>query len=242
MTVQTFKQLARQHTGRSILDSGDFYGRHYERPLPKKPILVSCDKERKEFNVSISTVAFLEEHFEIDTELTKEFRLIDKNLDEAMEVFAKRHGLGHVQSDNTYNHENDLSQDFQFTILSESADWCYDEEALWVISTHNGCDIRGGYSDRVVCRSSSDSKLDWVVGVSFVEGKDSDGTELDMEALQALDEGFQVGYTSNPLYAFNETVAEIHSGRGNNFRVTLKSGETVKGYFSFRDGNGGVIY
>ena len=62
-------------------------------------------------------------------------------------------------SDNTYNTENNLDQDFQYSAFSD--DWC--EYAF--IQTHNGCDARGGYSTPM-CASIEDEfysiTCDWL--------------------------------------------------------------------------------
>jgi len=46
----------------------------------------------------------------------------------------------------TYNEENAMSQDFQFSLFE------FFGETYAAIQTHNGCDIRGGYSTPVVAR------------------------------------------------------------------------------------------
>ncbi len=249
-TKLTWAEVARQPTGRAMCDSGDFYGRHWERPLPQDGIKISHYESSKELMPSIPLHRFLDEHFEIDHKLTRWLRReCEKQsrygYQEYAELLAEKLGLAHLAGDYTYNWENDLSQDFQFTVVGPSgADWVWSDECYLIIQTHNGCDARGGFSDPVVCKASEPGAwLDVVCGVWLDEGTDADGTVLDREALQALDEEWQIGYTSAPASRFNGEIAEVIScdETGNKFTVRLKSGETVSGSFCARDSNGGFL-
>ena len=63
---------------------------------------------------------------------------------------------------NSYNGETILDQDFQFWIFSpedigSDTDWIYVEDGVYaIIQTHNGCDIRGGYSTPHVFKLRTD--------------------------------------------------------------------------------------
>lgn len=56
--------------------------------------------------------------------------------------------MGMKNVDNTYNSENDLSQDFQFQLFE------YNGECYCLFQLHNGCDIRGGYTSTQVFKVS----------------------------------------------------------------------------------------
>src|SRR5271157_2049449 len=55
-------------------------------------------------------------------------------------------GLEFIDRDNTYNHDNFLSQDIQFTYFKFDTYDSYDFGYL-ILQIHGGCDIRGGYTD-----------------------------------------------------------------------------------------------
>ena len=65
------------------------------------------------------------------------------------------------RGDLTYNHENDLSQDFQYELIGVGRD-IYDE-AYAIIQVHTGCDIRGGYAAPVVAAIDVDRFFSWQV-------------------------------------------------------------------------------
>jgi hypothetical protein len=230
------------------MDSGGLNGRHWQRPLQSPPIKLWGDIERKELYAAIALHHFLKEHFEIDQSLTRWIRRESQkqgkcSYQEYAELLAEHLGLDHLSGDYTYNWENDLSQDFQFTVVGpKGVDWIYNEACYLIIESHNGADARGGFSDPVVCKPlDPESWLDVVCGISFTAGKTATGASLTDEALQELDESFQVGYTSSPSHEFSKQIATIHSfsDKENKFEVTLVTGERVSGCFYFQDANGG---
>jgi hypothetical protein len=235
--IRNFKQLSRQNTGRHFLDSGDHYGRHFDRPLPKQLVSIGGDmwtdhagNTRHELSATIHLGEFLDRVCEIDRDLRRRFKAFARrpaNQDlawwDAEAAFMESLGYEEVCGDNACNWENDLDQVFALHVYMpagrSSADWLYSDDAVVWIATHNGCDL-----------------LDVVAGWSFLEGTDSDGNELDRDALQALDEEFQVGYTANPTYRLNEQIAsilELNKAEGW-ARIQLKSGETIKAYANCR--------
>lgn len=56
-------------------------------------------------------------------------------------------------SDNTYNLDTRLSQDFQYHYLT------IDQESRVLVSVHNGCDIRGGYARPIVYKETRETGL-----------------------------------------------------------------------------------
>jgi hypothetical protein len=229
------------------MDSGGASGRHWQRPLPSKAIWFEVSEwgGRKHLEPYIALHHFLDAHFEIDRDLTRMLhrecrKRKDWNYEIYGQIIAEKTGLTVRVGDYSYNWENDLTQDFQFSVLSAKDDWLYDESALFVIETHNGADARGGFSDPVVARQRDDASfMDTVAGVAFISVLNAKGNALDP---QVEDEHYQVGYTSNPSYEFDKDIAEIleADGQENRFRVRMTSGNVVEGYFYFRDGNGGI--
>lgn len=122
---------------------------------------------------------------------------------------------------NTYNGENDLSQDVIYEILSEANDWYDNENSVFLISTHNGADVRGGYSDTVLCTLKGTERnklLEPVVGYRHV------GTINDeIDPMPA----YEVGYYSNPSYQLHDDMRWI-GGRTSADGVNLTSEEFDK--------------
>lgn len=62
---------------------------------------------------------------------------------------------------NTYNHDNSLSQDLQFRLFATTDDHPLGALELVALSTHNGADARGGYSDFKIYECDSYDMFDW---------------------------------------------------------------------------------
>ena len=239
-TVINFKSLVRQNTGIHMMDSGGDNGRHWQQPLPTAPITVAIGYNNG-LDVSISTAAFLTEHLEIDQKLTKWLRKqAASNYTEYADALAEKLGLTVLCSDNTYNSENDLDQNFQFSAVGpKDASWFYEgSDCYLIVETHNGADIRGGYSAPVVCKIKSDSFLDWNCGAVFTSYAEAAGNTLD--AIEQSEQ-FAIGYHNNPIYHLNDEIAEVLTVIGTDFVAKLKNGATVTGYIYAHDGNGGYL-
>ncbi len=80
--------------------------------------------------------------------------------------------FNHVARDNTYNNENDFSNEFTWSIWTredDTSDWCWNsEEAYVAICRHRGGDVRGNYGPVTVHRVfdciAESGFLDWVLG------------------------------------------------------------------------------
>jgi hypothetical protein len=149
--------MLRENTGRSILDSGDYYGRHWQRNQ-------GADFEaQQEGNlefwpeplVTLSVYHWLKSRVEYNSELDNQYREYCEAQDEALwlrsaESFARSiDGKGIYGDDsgpltvNTYNGEDLLSQTLQYVY------WTDEEGAHVLLQIHGGCDVRGGYTDPV---------------------------------------------------------------------------------------------
>ena len=145
-----------------ILDSGDLYGRKWEerrkqgfKNLPDVHIRVYSDGD---WYAVIDTFKFLTKFLEYDEELDREFHEYAKDRDDywlaIMEDFADELFKDWFTV-NTYNHEyNLLDQVIQFVLCATDSmeDIIYDSGAIMILQTHNGCDVRGGYSTPHVFR------------------------------------------------------------------------------------------
>lgn len=232
MKKVTFKNLIRENTGSNFLDSGSTYGYKYQKPIPKKAITLDGDCARNSISGTISLLHFLESNLTIDQEATANLRgAIDR--DECDDVysgyaayFVKR-GYKLDDSDNTCNHDTDLDQEFQFSILT-----AVDDSQIIIIESHNGCDVRGGYSAPVVCDLPDYceffSGMDLGVSFTSVDG------DSDRNNTQAEDEEFQQGYDSSQVYRFSEQIDKLlhWNQTKNEFTAILKDGRLVEGYLS----------
>jgi len=162
--TKDFKELARINTGSHFLDSGGAYGRHWEKPAIPDDMPLEYVVDYGEFDgepwleLRICTAVLLDDHLEIDQQATRHFRLwaalaspkgswlaVAQEYCERMVETGRWEMDGHfpIGSDNSYNGDSDIDQDFQYTTPG-----IYTDIAL--IQMHNGCDVRGGYTAPVV--------------------------------------------------------------------------------------------
>lgn len=215
--MNTLTKLCRQNTGSHFLDSGGEYGRHWQRPLPTELITIDVDFERNELSATINTPVWLPEVYSIDRANNSAFvcfaaKYKDMGWTEVIELWAGTKGL-QVYRDNTCNTENDLSQNIIWYCLSSKDDWYYDSDALWLIQTHNGCDVRGGYSNPVVVKPQTDGgHLTFVVG-----WRRTDGEEWDIA---------ETGYSSNPTYEISKEISKVIDKIGDEVEIETKDGKS----------------
>jgi len=221
--MKTFKRLIRENTGANFLDSGSVYGYTYNQPQPDYGIKIELDYDRNEVMTTIETSEFLDATLSPVDKLNDEFSAFieDKrgSYMEMVEQFCEANGLKIVAKENTCNQENDLSQNILFHfILPDSvddSDWYYKNELIVVVQTHNGCDIRGGYSSPVFCEPDCEPQefLQFSCGYRANDSDDYDK--------------FSTGYSSAPSYQLNKSIEKIIGHTDSDFTVLLKSGDTI---------------
>ena len=237
---QLFAEACRYDSGKSFLDSGDYYGRHYEKPPVAEdcnPVAVSVYTRGKDVDVTatIETAHFLDRNYQVDTELQRKFDEWQENregnwFELAQQFCEKELGLHSQARDNTYNHECDLSQVYVwevFTPEEKPSDWLYAEDSVVVIHIHTGCDVRGGYSAPLFCRSRGE----YAVAVGHVAEFHVAKTHYEVEGGEyALDERWRSGWSSCPASEVSKDIERVftHTVKGNTFIAKLKSGEVVR--------------
>lgn len=245
--LQTFLRYCRYNSGSHFLDSGGAYGRHHEKPaIAEKCPEVVCEarsfdykgERRVDVTATIETGHFLAGKLNIDREMQAQFEEWaadrDESWYESAQVFCEEVlNLTKAASDNVYNHEQDLSQVYQWFIYQSegaSRDWIYDSDALTVVFIHTGCDVRGGYSAPLFCRSNGEYAVpvDHCAEFYAVEGTDADGNELERDELAEIAEKWSAGYSSHPASRVAEDCEEVLHSEPGHFVARLKSGETVK--------------
>ena len=158
-----YKQLS-ENTGKALCDSGDAYGRNYDKYKGIEKLNFNEGLRIDEYGAIIPIQVYMNNCLTV-TQASKQLQKdILKHLEKTKaehtelsyymqeEIAEFLKGLGATETiyggkfdnwSNTYNGENNLSQDLQF---------CYFElngTDYAIIETHNGCDIRGGYSSGV---------------------------------------------------------------------------------------------
>jgi len=154
-----------EDTGRHILDSGGAYGRGFEHRagMTGDDFLNAPPTVLDDYGcIELNSVAVLVEHLSVtrDSEtLTTLFREYVAgtptgdgyyNSYHTVEEWLDSMGVEDYDGDNTYNHETFLDNVFQYVCFT------YDDRLYIALSTHNGADVRGGYSDYVVYRGCTD--------------------------------------------------------------------------------------
>ena len=231
-SFELFAEACRYNSGRHFLDSGDHYGRHYEKP----PISEDCNPvsveiwRNNDISATIETAHFLAEHYEVDHDVQAQFEDWQGEREgdwfSLAQEFCEEIGLTSQARDNVYNGENDLSQVYIWEVWTEEenpSDWIYSENPLVTIHIHTGCDVRGGYSRPLFCRP----KGEYAVAVDHVASYRITESHYETEG---LDERWQCGYSSYPAGQVRDDVERIftHTVKNGSFIAKLKSGEVVR--------------
>ena len=152
----------------SMLDSGDYYGRHYqenqERDFRSEDSLhveVFGDQAIFHYNLYHFLVNFLKVDEESE-QLQKKLEIYMSESDDshfaAMKTFGENEGYD-TYTGNTYNGENILSQGFQHTTYcTAGSDSIYGVEFV-AIMIHGGCDIRGGYTSPYIFKTREEGDI-----------------------------------------------------------------------------------
>lgn len=169
-TDQVVRHMLKEPVSRSIVDSGSAYGYNFEREVNtteqikgKFYVYQSSPEEpgRLVANFTINLYHWMIQNLEFDAELTslmeyKASELVPEHASnlELAEAFAcwlqKSRNTGFdSQTEYTYNIEQHLSQNVQYTLMA--LDWT-GEPSHVVLSVHGGCDARWGFTFPVVFR------------------------------------------------------------------------------------------
>lgn len=158
LTKNIIIQMLKENTVTHFLDSGDYYGRHWQRnknrDFPNEPI---CDIEvfpqTNEILISYNIYHFLNNFLERDSNCVKWEKLFyrfasrpeneDRSWFDLIDEFIETNSFTLHGRHNTYNDETILSQNFQYYSFSPDGD----EYNMYIfLQIHGGCDARGGYT------------------------------------------------------------------------------------------------
>lgn len=149
-TRQAVEAMLKWNTGRHMLDSGGYGNRGWERlqgvDLMKRPeaILDEFSYSQDLFHYLIERVHFNQEAQEFFDKL--DFENPDLTYTELLKKLYDTDVIIHNVSGLTANEDNTLSQEFIWHSVEVKLPHWDDYEEMTIIQTHNGADIRGGYS------------------------------------------------------------------------------------------------
>ena len=236
-----FADASRYNSGKHFLDSGGANGRHWQKPpIEEKDFSAVLDVWRTEITGTIETAHFLSNHLNVDRDVQSGFEkwAAEQDKDESWFELSERYAkevLGLVQRarDNVYNGENDLTQVYIWEVYTpedDRGDWIFADDALTVIFIHTGCDVRGGYSAPLFCRSNGEYVVPVDVCAEFyvVEARDADGDAI--AETYTIDERWRSGWSSWPAGQLRDDVERVFTFTQTKTTVCakLKSGEIVK--------------
>ena len=153
-TSELLQQMLKEKTLIHFLDSGFAYGYHWQKNQQiddfskTPPVIVTED------GVMLNIYHYLYQYLDRDQkseELEKDFYSFvyraendNKTYLEIFREWIERNGYELMCLDNTYNFDNLISQVFIFGIFKIDED--SDDDYIFLM-IHNGCDVRGGYTD-----------------------------------------------------------------------------------------------
>lgn len=164
MNIETvISDMFVENTGRGICDSGDAYGRHWERNQKQHP----KDQPEIEFEIwngtiqyTINTYHYLIKKYDLD-EICDGFNKTNIGCDNwhceemygvSSEAWDHLKECGHIKflgdTWNTSNYDSSLSQ------VLQGQDIMIDGHYYTILQLHNGCDIREGYTDARLFKDS----------------------------------------------------------------------------------------
>lgn len=181
-TEEMVAQMLRTNTGRHMLDSGGAYGRHWERNQerdfasePESTIEAYCHNGEAEILVTHNIYHWLNAAVTYDEEWDEKFHEFAEREEvsdlpwlrvakawpghlyehEGLTV-AGIYGEGSGFTVNTYNGEDLLSQVLQYVYFEVAEERYWYDDGFVVLQIHNGCDVRGGYTEPHVFRGGPD--------------------------------------------------------------------------------------
>lgn len=146
------RQMFRENTGSHFLDSGGAYGYRYNRKLPRYGVRVHATKW--DWDCSINTARWVDGMCQFDRGMDRRFHSFARRSESAdsgwLELMEEWTSQMHQKNNsyreetprtfNTYNWDNELDR-----VLQGVTFWV-DNEVYVILQSHNGCDVRGGYS------------------------------------------------------------------------------------------------
>ena len=154
---------------------------------------------------SLGEKLFLPEDIDCDEWVNQSIERLEKEFSK----IAKR-PIGHVKSCNTYNEENNLSQQINYAIFApvDCADWLWSDDIFIVAELHLGGDVRGNYGpfaayrvDKIGDTGFFDFTAGW-----WASPVAPNALRDACKALQAINDRLCTGYSSWPTGELREAL------------------------------------
>ena len=163
-TKELIYEMLTENTGSHMLDSGGGSNRHWQKNQGKTiedfenedEETITFDPRFKELYRRVSVYHYLSELTQ--DEVCIEFNAMNNDIEwdgnyygtsKKASDFIDDQGLKSISEWNTYNGESDLSQVLQGVTFKND-----DDEYYFLIQIHGGADVRGGYTDAKLFKSS----------------------------------------------------------------------------------------
>ena len=149
-TQTAVANMMKQNTGRNLLDSGGIYGRKFERLATVDLTAIPYATLTEDGYEKSMFWHIVENGGGIATKENDSYIAFDKLHPEedwftTFEMWCKENGITVHDVENTYNMETTIDGGFQaYNLEDANGEW------FTAIMSHNGCDVRGGYSQPVM--------------------------------------------------------------------------------------------
>lgn len=233
LTDKIIADMLTESTGTHFMDSGDAYGRHWEEnqrngiKTGSQPVFFYIDDDNK--SCSISPIIPIFDFLSSTVEYTEECQMLESllphlnydilhyiedvianpsNYDSTLQVF-ERNSLFDSKVTNSYNYDNTLSQVMLYVWFE------YDCDDYIAISIHNGCDVRGGYTDIHIF------KVNWAEEMHMAQFEANIQCKCGMHNYQQLDPNYIV-YNNQYDNKLNDKFVYTHSYEDENGDLRCK--------------------
>lgn len=169
-TQEVIMEQLLENTGRVLVDSGDYYGRGWQRnqgktweDFTKEPVKLEAyaytsgeGHTTLQLSGWVSLASYMDANLEYDPELQEMYETwCEKTGEDDTKAFAATLDPN-WKSAYTYNYDNDLSQDIAFVEFEYTGKDGYGHEAVMLV-VHGGCDARWGFTKPKAYRVTSES-------------------------------------------------------------------------------------
>lgn len=191
-------EMVRENTGSHMLDSGGAYGYIYNSPISKDGLIWD---DWMGYSISLphfldAFLSFNENTDKFNEILDNHIKTVDNNsyFEDAhdivgvIKVLAEKEGVDFRAHSvyNTCNYENDLDQVYQ------AQHFRYDGETYIIFMSHNGCDVRGGYSRPHIFHIDGDEDYFMDDRIRYYGGECPGPTSYDPSTTQTTIEGREI--------------------------------------------------
>ncbi len=171
-----------------------------------------------EYSYTISIFHWLNKYFDIantekDAFISKFNRLrkgqhdyLEDRQDEYLESIGYQKGATH----NSYNDESNLSQVYQLTpVYPQGEEFSLFEHPYYLLSIHQGCDVRWGYTTDIMVKFNMDSwyPAEYVYGTVKYHGEENTDNINGYDVSNSYD-GYHIRFDEHPTLQYQEIEPE----------------------------------